>query len=108
MSPWTTLISKAPELAEKMRSMRPPKIRVVVDGKNVYWGLVAPTDESLAAHARFFKRRPQSMEDWLVERLSEMSRKWPDANEVELLGVWAGNPPRLELIAWAGEEYEVL
>jgi len=108
MNSWTTLISRVSELAEKMRSMRPPKIRVVVDGRDVYLGLVAPTDESLAAYARFFKQRPQSIEDWLVKRLSEMSRKWPDAKEVELLGVWAGNPPRLELIAWAGEEYEVL
>jgi hypothetical protein len=36
-----------------------------------------------------------------VERLAFLEEGWPDAKEVELLGVWAGNPPRLEAIARA-------
>jgi hypothetical protein len=36
-----------------------------------------------------------------VERLTFLEEGWPDAREVELLGLWAGNPPRLEAIARA-------
>jgi hypothetical protein len=46
------------------------------------------------------------LEAWLVERLTFLEEGWPDAKEVELLGVWAGNPPRLERIARAWVEDE--
>lgn len=36
-----------------------------------------------------------------MERLAFLEEAWPGAQEVELLGVWAGNPPRLEPIARA-------
>jgi hypothetical protein len=85
MTPWTALRARLPDLAEKVRSMRPPKVRVVVDSRVVYWALAVPT----------------SLEGWLAERLRALEEDWPDAREVELLGVWAGNPPRLERIARA-------
>jgi hypothetical protein len=69
-----------------------PKLRVVADGQVLYWALAVPGEEELEA--------------WLVERLTFLEENWPDAKEVELLGVWAGNPPRLERIAraWVKEE----
>ena len=36
-----------------------------------------------------------------MERLRALEEDWPDVREVKLLGVWAGNPPRLEPIARA-------
>jgi hypothetical protein len=101
MSPWRKLILVARPLAEKVRAMRPPKIRVVADGRVLYWALAVPTEEDLAAHATFPGQASPTLEAWLVERLTFLEEGWPDAKEVELLGVWAGNPPRLEPIARA-------
>jgi hypothetical protein len=42
MSPWRKLILVARPLAEKVRAMRPPKIRVVADGRVLYWALAVP------------------------------------------------------------------
>jgi hypothetical protein len=108
MTPWRKLIRVIHPLAEKVRSMRPPKIRVVADGRVLYWALAVPTEEDLAAHATFPGQSSPSLEGWLAERLRTLEEDWPDAKEVELLGVWAGNPPRLERIARAWvEEGEV-
>ena len=108
MNPWRKLILVARPLAEKVRAMRPPKIRVVADGRVLYWALAVPTEEDLEAHAAWPGQSSPSLEGWLVERLTFLEEGWPDAKEVELLGVWAGNPPRLERIARAWvEEGEV-
>jgi len=106
MTPWRKLIRVVHPLAEKVRSMRPPKIRVVADGRVLYWALAVPTEEDLAAHATFPGQSSPSLEGWLAERLRTLEEDWPDAKEVELLGVWAGNPPRLERIARAWVEDE--
>lgn len=39
------------------------------------------------------------LEAWLLERLALLEERFPGAREAELLGVWAGKPPRLEVIA---------
>ena len=106
MNPWRKLRALAPDLAAKVRAMRPPKIRVVADGRVLYWALAVPTEEDLAAHATFPGQSSPTLEAWLVERLTFLEEGWPDAKEVELLGVWAGNPPRLERIARAWVEDE--
>jgi hypothetical protein len=106
MTPWRKLIRVVHPLAEKVRSMHPPKIRVVADGRVLYWALAVPTEEDLAAHATFPGQSSPSLEGWLAERLRTLEEDWPDAKEVELLGVWAGNPPRLERIARAWVEDE--
>jgi hypothetical protein len=99
---WRKLITLTPDLAAKMRGMRPPKLRVVADGRVLYWALAVPTEEDLEAHAAWpGQNAPRRLEEWLVERLTFLEEAWPDASEVELLGVWAGNPPRLERIARA-------
>jgi hypothetical protein len=98
---WRKLIALAPDLAAKIRAMRPPKLRVVADGRVLYWALAVPTEEDLEAHAAWPGQNAPSLEAWLVERLTFLEEGWPDAREVELLGLWAGNPPRLEAIARA-------
>ena len=106
MNPWRKLILVARPLAKKVRAMRPPKIRVVADGRVLYWALAVPTEEDLEAHAAWPGQNAPTLEGWLVERLTFLEEGWPDAKEVELLGVWAGNPPRLERIACAWVEDE--
>jgi hypothetical protein len=101
MTPWTALRARLPDLAEKLRAVRPPKLRVVADGRVLYWALAVPTEEDLAAHAAWPGQSSPSLEGWLAERLRALEEDWPDAREVELLGLWAGNPPRLERIARA-------
>ena len=49
MNPWRKLITLAPDLAAKVRAMRPPKIRVVADGRVLYRALVVPTEEEKRA-----------------------------------------------------------
>ncbi len=104
---WRKLITLTPELATKMRGMRPPKLRVVADGRVLYWALAVPTEEDLERHAAWPGQSSPSLEEWLAERLRALEEDWPDAREVELLGVWAGNPPRLERIAraWVKEAH---
>jgi hypothetical protein len=101
MTLWRKLITLAPDLAAKIRASGAPKLRVVVDGRVLYWALAVPTEEDLEAHAAWPGQSSPSLEAWLVERLTFLEEGWPDAREVELLGVWAGNPPRLEPIARA-------
>ena len=83
-------------MTEKLRAMRPPKLRVLVDGRVVYWALAVPTEEDLEAHGNWPGQSSPSLEGWLRERLAYLAETWPEAREVELLGLWAGNPPRLE------------
>jgi hypothetical protein len=106
VNPWRKLIRVARPLGEKVRAMRPPKLRVVADGRVLYWALAVPSEEDLERHAAWPGQSSPSLEGWLVERLTFLEEGWPDAQEVELLGVWAGNPPRLERIAraWVEEE----
>ena len=101
MNPWRKLRALAPDLAAKVRAMHPPKFRVVADGRVLYWALAVPGEEELEAYAAWPGQNAPSLEAWLVERLAFLEEGWPDAREVELLGVWAGNPPRLEPIARA-------
>ena len=101
MSPWRKLITLAPALAAKVRARRPPKLRVVADGRVLYWALAVPEEEDLEAHAAWPGQNAPSLEGWLVERLAFLEEAWPGVKEVELLGVWMGNPPRLEPIARA-------
>ena len=101
MTPWTALRARLPDLAEKVRAMRPPKLRVVVDGRVLYWALAVPSEKDLERHAAWPGQNAPSLEGWLAERLRALEEDWPDAKEVELLGVWAGNPPRLERVARA-------
>lgn len=101
MTPWEALLAHAPRLAEKVRALRPPKLRVVVDGRVAYWALALPQEEDLEAHARWPGQSAPSLEGWLRERLVYLAETWPEAREVELLGLWAGNPPRLERLARA-------
>jgi hypothetical protein len=103
---WRKLITLTPDLTAKIRTSGAPKLRVVVDGRVLYWGLAVPSEEDLAAHATFPGQSSLSLEGWLAERLRALEEDWPGAKAVELLGVWAGNPPRLERIAraWVKEE----
>jgi hypothetical protein len=107
MTPWAALRARLPDLAEKVRAMRPPKLRVVADGRVLYWALAVPTEEDLERHAAWPGQSSLSLEGWLAERLRALEEDWPDAREVELLGLWAGNPPRLERIARARVKGEV-
>ncbi len=69
-----------------------------MDGRVVHGALAVPEEGDLEAHfARF--GGPSRLEGWLLERLALLEERFPGAREVELLGVWAGNPPRLEVIA---------
>jgi hypothetical protein len=99
MNPWEELIRSVDSLAQKLRAMRPPKMRVAADGHVLYGGLVVPSEEELKAHGAWPGQRLLTLEDWLAEKLSALKEKRPDAQEVELWGVWAGNPPRLVPIA---------
>jgi hypothetical protein len=103
---WRKLIALAPDLVGKIRAMRPPKIQIMADDRVLYWALAVPTEEDLERHAAWPGQNAPSLEVWLVERLTFLEEGWPDARKVELLGVWAGNPPRLERIArvWVKEE----
>ncbi|MGC8967625.1 MAG: hypothetical protein ACP5JV_04760 [Thermus sp.] len=95
MTAWGALRARLPDLAAKLRVLQPTKLRVVVDGQVVYAALVVP--EEGAHPARF--GGPPHLEEWLLERLALWEEKFRGAREVELLGVWAGIPPRLEFVA---------
>lgn len=101
MTPWEALLENAPRLTEKLKAMRPPKVRVVVDGRVAYWALALPEEEDLEAHGAWPGQSSPSLEGWLRERLLFLAEAWPGAQEVELLGLWAGSPPRLERLARA-------
>lgn len=91
--------SRLPDLAQKLAAIRPPKIRLLVDGRVIYWALVLPTEEDLQRHARATGQSAPSLEGWLLEYLERLERAYPGAREVEILGLWAGDPPRLERLA---------
>ena len=101
MTPWRKLAILAPELAAKLRALRPPKLRVVADGQVLYWALVVPQDEDLEAHGNFPGQDAPSLEAWLVDRLNFLEEAFPEVREVEVLGLWAGKPPRFERVVWA-------
>ncbi|WP_158531617.1 hypothetical protein [Meiothermus sp. Pnk-1] len=42
MGPWGALLEKIPQVAEKVRRMGCRRLRLVVDGEVVYWGLLVP------------------------------------------------------------------
>jgi hypothetical protein len=106
MNPWEELIRSVDSLAQKLRTMRPPKMGVAADGRILYWGLVVPSEEDLRAHGAWPGQRLLTLEDWLAEKLNALKEKYPDAREVELWGVWAGKPPRLVPIAKASSGSE--
>jgi len=97
MNRWRTLIRHAPQLVEKLQRVNPPKLRLVVDGRVVYWALQVPKEDDLAAHARWPGMSSPSLEGWLVEMLTRFEHGWPQAEEVELLAFWP--PDRLEPFA---------
>ncbi|MFN4073526.1 MAG: hypothetical protein ACK4G4_08965 [Thermus sp.] len=100
MNAWQALKAHVVPLAEKLRRMRPPKLRVVVEGRVAYWALLLPPEGDLEAHARVWGG-VESWEAWLLDRLERLEADFPEAREVELLGVWAGDPPRVEPVATA-------
>jgi len=38
------------------------------------------------------------LEAWVKDRLTLLAETWPEAQEAELLALWAGNPLRLERV----------
>ena len=105
MTAWGALRARLPDLAAKLRTLRPPGLRVTVDGRVVHGALAVPEEGDLEAHfARFggpsrLKVALSGLtEAWLLEYLALLEERFPGAREVELLGVWAGDPPRLEVI----------
>ncbi|WP_052037922.1 hypothetical protein [Thermus sp. NMX2.A1] len=100
MNAWQALKAHVVPLAEKLRRVLPPKLRVVVHGEVVYWALLLPPEEDLKAHAQAWGG-VRSWEEWLLDRLDRLEADFPEALEVELLGVWAGSPPRVEPVAAA-------
>jgi hypothetical protein len=106
VSPWEELIRSVDSLAKKLRALRPPKMGVAADDRILYWGLVVPTEEDLKAHGAWPGQRLLTLEDWLAEKLNALKEKHPEAREVELWGLWAGNPPRLVPIAKVSSEGE--
>ncbi len=99
MNPWEELTRSVDSLAQKLRTTRPPKMRVAAGGHVLYWGLVVPSEEDLRAHGAWPGQRRLTLEDWLAEKLNALKEKRPDVREVALWGVWAGEPPRLVPIA---------
>lgn len=100
MNAWKAFRGHLGPLVEKLRRLNPPRLRVIVHGRPVYWALLLPPEEDLEAHARAWGG-VGSWEEWLLERLARLEEDFPEAQEVELLGVWPGNPPRLERVALA-------
>ncbi|BAW01166.1 hypothetical protein TthTF19_14290 [Thermus thermophilus] len=98
MNAWQALRPHLPALVAKLRAFKPPRLRVVVGDVVAYWGLLLPPEEDLQAHARAWGGA-SSWEEWLMERLAVLEEAFPEAREVELWGVWAGDPPRLERLA---------
>ncbi|WP_253664821.1 hypothetical protein [Thermus scotoductus] len=95
---WSRLIAQADKVAARLTELGAPKLRVVVDGKVAYWALAVPRKEDLEAHAAFPGQSASSLEAWVKDRLTLLAETWPKAQEVELLALWAGNPPRLERV----------
>lgn len=51
-SPWGALIEAAPLLVERLKRAGCRRVRLVVDGEVVYWGLLVPEEALLEAHGR--------------------------------------------------------
>lgn len=79
--PWGTLIKLVPRLAAGLRRTGCRRLRLVVDGDVVYWGLRVPDEEEVGA--------------WLEDTLRGFERGWPQARTVEVLGVWPERTERL-------------
>lgn len=94
MTPWRKLITLAMPLAAKVRAMRPPKLRVVADGRVLYWPWPSRRRRTWRRMPPGPAERPE-LEAWLVERLTFLEEAWPEVKEVELLGVWWGTRPGL-------------
>lgn len=78
--PWGTLIELVPRLAEGLRRTGCRRVRLVVDGEVVYWGLLVPGEE---------------LGVWLEDTLRRFEQGWPQAKTVEVLGVWPERTERL-------------
>jgi len=100
---WDRLLARADRVAARLAELGAPKVRVVVDGRVAYWALAVPREEDLEAHAAFPGQSAPSLEAWVRERVAFLAETWPEAQEVELLALWAGDPPRLERVVrlWA-------
>jgi hypothetical protein len=85
-------------VAERLAELEAPKLRVLVDGRVAYWALLVPREKDLEAHSRFPGMPAPSLEGWLRERVAFLAETWPGAQEVELLALWGGDPPRLERV----------
>ena len=97
-SPWGALLGAVPAIAGKVRRLGCRRLRLMVDGEVVYWALLVPGEADLEAHARFPGMPQRGLEDWLRELLERFQAGWPQAQRVELLGVW---PDRVEQVARA-------
>lgn len=94
-SPWGALIEAAPRLVERLKRAGCRRVRLVVDGEVVYWGLLVPSEAELEAHGRWPGMPRWTLQDWLLDTLRRFEAGWPQARRVELLGVWGGHTERL-------------
>lgn len=94
-SPWGALIEAAPLLVERLKRAGCRRVRLVVDGEVVYWGLLVPEEALLEAHGRFPGMPQWTLKDWLLDTLRRFEAGWPQAKTVELLGVWPEHTERL-------------
>lgn len=83
----------------------PPKLQVEVDSQIAYQGLLVPDEESLRKTAAFYGRGPASLEEWWEEVATRLEDRFPEASEVAVWGVWAGNPPARKLLGVALKEF---
>jgi hypothetical protein len=97
-SPWGALLGAVPAIARKVQRLGCRRLRLIVDGEVVYWGLLVPGEAELEAHARFPGMPRWTVESWLREMLERFEAGWSQAKTVELLGVW---PDRVEPVARA-------
>lgn len=97
-SPWPLLLGALPALVGKLEALRPPLLRVEVDGEGV---LVAvwPGREALEAHRRFPGMPCITPQEWVAGVLHRLAERYPNPNAVELWGQWPGQPPRRERLA---------
>lgn len=94
-SPWGALIEAAPLLVERLKRADCRRVRLLVDGEVVYWGLLVPEEGELEAHGRFPGMPQWTLEDWLLDTLRRFEAGWPRARAVELLMVWGERTERL-------------
>ncbi len=97
-NPWGLLLSALPALVERLEALRPPLLRVEVDGV-LALVRVWPGREALEAHGRWPGMRSITPEEWMTEVLRRQAERFPSPATIELWGQWPGNPPRLERLA---------